>query len=192
VLTSQSRREFLAQAAALWSAAVLSAQQHQHAHSRNETAAYKFTFLDAEELKTLRVLMDRIVPGDDRSSGALGARVDEYVDFIMVHADASLQDTWRKGLKRYSEATAGTTPPEVDSFLEHQAQNEFSPKNDDEAFFVLLKGAITEGFYTSEQGIVNELGYKGMTFVLDPQGCTHPSHRIPDGWRPMLQAHKEA
>jgi hypothetical protein len=191
VLPSQSRREFLAEAIALWSAAVLSAQQHQHAHSRNEKAGYKFAFFDADELRTLRVLMDRIVPGDDRSSGALGACVDEYVDSIMVHADAALQDAWRKGLKRYSEAIAGTTPLEVDLFLERQAQNEFSPKNDDEAFFILLKGAVTEGFYTSEQGIVNELGYKGMTFMLDVQGCTHPSHRIPEGWRPTLRARKE-
>ncbi len=187
----QSRREFLAAAAALWSAAALRAQQHQHAHPSDEKVPYKFSFLDAGERKTLRVLMDRIVPADDRSSGALEACVDEYVDFILIHADASLQETWHKGLKRYGEAITGKSPDEVDKFLEKQARNEFSPANDDETFFVLLKGAVTEGFYTSEQGIKNELGYKGMTFLLDFEGCTHPVHQIPAGWHPMLRDRKE-
>src|SRR5438105_15312739 len=132
----QSRREFLATAAALWSAAVLRAQEHQHAHLRDEKVPYKFSFLDADERKTLRVLMDRIVPADDRSSGALGACLDEYVDFILVHADAPLQETWHKGLKRYGEAIAAKSPDEVDKFLEKQARNEFVPANDDETFFI--------------------------------------------------------
>jgi hypothetical protein len=178
-------------AAALWSAAALRAQQHQHAHASDERVPYKFSFLDADERKTFRMLMDRIVPVDDRSSGALGACVDEYVDFILVHADAPLQETWHKGLKRYGEAMAGKSPDEVDTFLEKQARNEFSPANDDEAFFILLKSAVTEGFYTSEQGITNELGYKGMTFVLDSEGCTHSVHPIPAGWHPMLRDRKE-
>jgi gluconate 2-dehydrogenase gamma chain len=188
---AQSRREFLATAAALWSAAALRAQQHQHAHPSNKKALYRFAFLNAAERRTLRVLMDRIVPADDRSSGALGACVDEYVDFILVHADPPLQETWRKGLKGYGEAIAGSSLDQVDRFLEQQARNEFSPATDDEAFFVLLKAAVTEGFYTSEQGIVNELGYKGLTFALDFDGCPHASHHIPDGWHPLLRDRKE-
>lgn len=187
----QSRREFLATAAALWSAAALRAQQHQHALPSDEKVPYKFSFLDADERRTLRVLMDRLVPADDRSSGALGACVDEYVDFILMHADAPLRETWHKGLKRYGEAIAGKSPDEVDKCLEKQARNEFSPANDDEAFFILLKAAVTEGFYTSEQGIKNELGYKGMTFVLDFEGCTHAVHESPPGWHPMLRERKE-
>ena len=187
----QSRREFLATAAALWSGAVLRAQEHQHAHPPNEKTPYSFAFLNAGERKTLRVLMDRIVPADDRSSGALGACVDEYVDFILVHAEAPLEQTWHEGLKRYGEAIAGNSSSEVDTFLQQQARNEFSPANDDEVFFILLKAAVTEGFYTSEQGIANELGYKGMAFVLDFEGCTHASHHIPDGWHPMLRDRKE-
>ena len=175
----QSRREFVSAAAALWSTAALRAQQHQHAHPSSGKAPYKFSFFDAGERRTLRVLMDRIVPADERSSGALGACVDEYVDFILLHADAPLQETWHKGLERYGEAIAGKSLDQVDQFLEQQARNEFSPATDEEAFFVLLKAAVNEGFYTSEEGIVNELGYKGMAFALDFQGCTHASHPIP-------------
>jgi hypothetical protein len=188
---SQSRREFLREAAALWAAAALRAHEHQHAESATERTVYKFGFLDGQERKTLRRLMDRIVPADDRSSGALGACVDEYVDFILVHADAPLQETWRKGLKGYGEAIAGSGPNDVDRFLAQQARNEFSPTSDDETFFILLKAAVTEGFYSSKEGIVDELGYKGMAFVLEFEGCTHASHRVPEGWRPMLRDRKE-
>jgi Gluconate 2-dehydrogenase subunit 3 len=93
----QSRREFLAKAAALWSAAALRAQEHQHAHPADKEAPYQLAFLEGEERRTLRNLMDRIIPADDRSSGALGACVDEYIDFILGHADAPLQETWHKG-----------------------------------------------------------------------------------------------
>jgi hypothetical protein len=187
----QSRREFLAKAAALWSAALLRAQQHQHEHPSDQRRPYQFAFLNEEERRPLRVLMDRIVPADNRSSGALGARVDEYVDFILLHADVPLQELWRKGLKRYAGAIAGTSAEQVDRFLEQQARNEFAPATDDEAFFILLKSAVTEGFYTSKEAILNELGYQGMAFVLDFEGCTHTSHHVPEGWHPMLRERKE-
>jgi hypothetical protein len=187
-----SRREFLREAAALWAAAALRAHEHEHPQSADERSLYSFAFLDGQERKTLRTLMDRIVPADDRSSGALGACVDEYVDFILVHADAPLQETWRKGLKRYGQAVAGTGANEVDKFLAQQARNEFEPATDNETFFILLKAAVTEGFYTSKEGIVNELGYKGMAFVLDFQGCSHASHHVPEGWHPMLRDRKES
>jgi len=186
-----SRREFLATAAALWSAAVLRAQQHQHEHPSGQRSPYEFAFLDGEERRALRVLMERIVPADSRSSGAIGACVDEYVDFILLHADFPLQQTWRKGLKRYAGAIAASTPDQVDTFLQEQARNEFAPATDDEAFFVLLKSAVTEGFYSSKEGILNELGYKGMAFVLDFEGCTHATHDVPEGWHPMLRERKE-
>lgn len=86
-----SRREFLRETAALWAAAALRAHEHQHAQSPDAKTLYKFVSLDGEERRTLRVLMDRIVPADDRSSGAVGACVDEYIDFILAHADAGDQ-----------------------------------------------------------------------------------------------------
>jgi len=187
----QSRRELLASAAGLWAAAVLRAQEQHHMEAADERRPYKFAFLNAEERNTLRTFMGRLIPADDRSSGAIGAGVDEYVDFILGYADAQLQEAWRRGLKRYGEAAAGSSPNEVDRFLENQARNEFAAATDDETFFVLLKAAVTEGFYTSKEGIVNELGYKGMAFVLDFEGCTHVSHHVPEGWHSRLRARKE-
>jgi len=131
--------------------------------------------------------MSRIIPADDRSAGAVGAKVDEYIDFILSHADPALQETWRGGLDRYGRATAGLNAEEIDAFLAKHARHEFAPVDEDEQFFVLLKAAVTQGFYTSQEGIENELGYKGMSFLLDFPGCTHTAHEVPPAYKPALR-----
>lgn len=78
-----------------------------------------------------------------------------------------MQNIWRRGLESYRGAIAGKSERDVDAFLEKLAQNEFAPNNGNEIFFVILKAVVTERFYTSEVGIEQELGHKGMTFLLD-------------------------
>jgi len=189
----KSRRDFIVTVGVLWQTAVLRAYEHSHSSdSARATAPYTFAFLKKQQRETLRSLMARIIPADERSPGAVGARVDEYVDFVLLHADRDVQQTWQSGLSRYGAATAGQSAAELDSFLEKQAVHEFAPRNDDETFFVILKAVIAEGFYTSEVGINQELGYKGMTFLMDFPGCTHSSHHAPEGWHPILRQPKEA
>jgi Gluconate 2-dehydrogenase subunit 3 len=181
-----SRREFLLTATILWQSAVARAQ-HSQSHTPAPANDYRFVFLDLGSRRILRVLMARIVPADGRSGGAVGAKVDEYIDYILTHAEAALQEQWRSGLQRYRSSIEGLDGSAVDSLLSTHAANEFQPLTEDERFFVLLKYAVTEGFYTSEEGIDKELGYRGMGFVLDFVGCTHARHEAPARWRPMLR-----
>jgi len=183
-----SRRSFLLAAAALWQSSRLRAYQHRHELEPGQNQnPYRFSFLDDVQRGTLRSLLSRIVPADERSTGAVGAKVDQYVDFVLSHADNTTKDLWRNGLTRYAAAIGGKTSDGIDLFLEEQSQHEFAPKTADQIFFVLLKTATVEGFYTSEEGIDHELGYKGMTFLLDFNGCTHTQHVAPEGWRPTLR-----
>ena len=187
-----SRRAFVLATAALWQAAVLRAHEHSHLlETAHSAAPYTFSFLNEDQKETLRLLMARMIPADERSAGAAGAKVDEYIDFILFHADPPIQKTWKQGLASYRAATAGKSAAEVDSFLEKHAVREFAPTNDDETFFVILKAVITEGFYTSAMGINQELGYKGMTFLMDFPGCAHSGHHAPEGWHPILRQPKE-
>jgi len=181
-------------AVTLWRAASARAQEHRHATSGSAAAAapYRFVFLDPGERGTLRVVMDRLVPADERSAGAVGARVDEYVDFVLALADHATREIWRKGLRRYGRAIRGKTPGEIDRFLNEQSRDEFVPRSEDEQFFVFLKIAVTEGFYTSEEGIVKELGYVGMAFVLEFPGCPHEEHSVPTDYKPILRQAEEA
>lgn len=190
-MNCSSRREFLAAGLALWQAASLRAGQQgqeSRAASRQEDG---LVFLNARRREVLRLLMDRIVPADARSAGAAGAQVDDYIDFVLPHADPELQEIWQQGLDRYGSAIQSESAAGIDRFLTRQAAAEFSPQTEDERFFVHLKTAVTEGFYTSEEGVSKELGYKGMTFELDFRGCTHAGHKVPAGYRPLLRSAEE-
>jgi hypothetical protein len=191
-MTGESRREFLVAAISLWQAAALRAQEQRLTNPATSRQNNGFVFLDARGREVLRRLMDRIVPPDERSGGAIGAKVDEYIDFVLGHADAPLQDAWRKGLDRYGRAIESKDGAGIDAFLADQARSEFSPHTENEQFFVYLKTAVAEGFYTSEEGISKELGYKGMTFEMDFQGCTHTDHNAPPDYKPLLRSVEKA
>jgi hypothetical protein len=44
-----------------------------------------------------------------------------------------------------------------------------------------MKELTIEGYYRSEAGMFEELGFAGNTFLTEFDGCTHPEHL---GWRP--------
>ncbi len=45
-----------------------------------------------------------------------------------------------------------------------------------QAHFKLLKDMTVDYYYSTEAGLVTELGYKGNTYLSDFPGCTHPEH----------------
>ncbi len=193
-MSSESRRGFVCTVVVgLWQAASARArQQNQTTPLRNSATAKTPAFLNPLQRGVLVRLMDRMIPADERSAGAVGAKVDEYVDFILLHADPALQRAWRDGLDSYGIAIAAKDGAGIDDFLTQQARREFSPATESERFFVYLKVAVTEGFYTSEEGVSRELGYLGMTFDMDPTGCTHAAHTVPTGYKPLLRAPETA
>jgi hypothetical protein len=186
-----TRRDFLAVAAVAWSRAAEAALAPAHARAQAtapvvSAAAPGARFLTEEERATLRLLAGVLIPPDERSGGAPAARVDEYIDLVLGHAESSLQGRWRTGLAHY----AGRSAREAETLLREAGQAEFNPVTDEQEFFVLLKGAVVEGFYTSEEGIEKELGYQGMSFVLEFPGCQHDNHPRPVDFQPALRERK--
>lgn len=165
----QSRRGFLALAlAASWERALHAAAQ------QTPPAVPSFRFFTAPELATVRRFAAVIVPADDRSGGAAAARVEEYTDFVLTHAEPALQTAWRRGLAQWS------AEPAAELLL-----SRLSTAND--RFFYLFRDAVTEAFYTSEEGILKELGYQGLAHLREFPGCTHESHPIPANYKPALR-----
>ena len=63
-------------------------QAHQHAEAATATAQatktpFKPKFFSAHEYATVRMLVDIVIPKDDRSGSATDAGVPEFMDFIM-------------------------------------------------------------------------------------------------------------
>ena len=44
-------------------------------------------------------------------------------------------------------------------------------------FYRLVKEMTVEGFYSSRVGLMDVLEYKGLTFLPEFPGCTHPEHQ---------------
>src|SRR5262249_58050249 len=134
------------------------------ARAQAAPAAYKRKFFTAHEYATVGVLVDLIIPRDERSGSATDAGVPEFIDFMMVDQPRR-QIAMRGGLalldrlsqdrtgKRFVAATdrerravldeiAYTTNP--DPGLSHAV-----------AFFSSVRDLTATGFFTSKMGIAD-------------------------------------
>jgi gluconate 2-dehydrogenase gamma chain len=158
-----------------------------HAHrmaqaARNAApAGAPFTpkFFTPHEYETVRVLVDLIIPRDERSGSATEAGVPEFMDFIVADQPAR-QTAMRGGLawldvecqKRFDKtfldcAAAQRTavlddiawPQRVKPALAHGA-----------AFFSSFRDLTATGFWTTKMGI-EDLQYLGNKYVAEWNGC---------------------
>ena len=131
------------------------------------------------QFATLELLVDAIIPTDDRSPGAKQARVADYIDLLVSEGDRRLSLEWLGGLTaldgeaaaRFRAPFAKLTAAQVDAILQTISRNEKSPQTPLEAFFVMAKQATIRGYYTSKIGIHDELHYKGNVFLKEFVGC---------------------
>ncbi len=149
------------------------------ARIQETNAAPQLKVLSPSQFETLEVLVDAIIPTDDRSPGAKQARVADYVDLLLSEGDRQLALQWMGGLAALdAEATArfrvpfsGLGADRVDAILQTISRNEKSPQTVLETFFVMAKQATIRGYYTSEIGIHQDLRYKGNQFLREFVGC---------------------
>jgi hypothetical protein len=132
-----------------------------------------------ETTKGFDLLVDAIIPTDERSPGAREARVTDYIDLLLSEADAELRQQWVDGLAAVdAEASAKAGAPvakltaaQVESLLTALSVNERQPQTAAERFFVMTKRATIQGYYSSEIGIHKDLRYKGNQVLPEFHGC---------------------
>jgi len=163
-----------------------------HAAPPAEPAApYSPQFFKPEEFQTVKALTEMIIPTDDQP-GAKEARVADYIDFV-VFASAefrpSLQREWSAGLvwlekesrKRHSAPFRELSPADRERLLTEMSLPERDRSTDASnpgfSFYRLVKEMTVEGFYTSRVGLIDVLGYQGLTYLSEFPGCTHPEHQ---------------
>lgn len=141
-------------------------------------------FFSAQQVQTLAVVSDLIIPDDDHSPGARAARVHEYMDTIVSESDWKTKQLWAEGLAaldatakaQLGKAFLECTAAQQVALLDRISKNEDHPATIEEQFFAAVKRATIDGYYTSEIGIHNELEYQGNTALADFPGCRHPQH----------------
>ena len=150
---------------------------------------YVPSFFKPDEFKTVESLAELIIPSDD-TPGAKEAQVACYIDFIVSAAaefEPSLQLEWTQGLKvvdslsreKYQRTFHEISTDDQKALLMAMSlpEREAGTTHAGFEFYRLVKDMTVEGFYTSRIGLVDVLGYKGLAFLNEFPGCTHPEHQ---------------
>lgn len=142
--------------------------------------SYTPKFFTAHEWETVRVLVDLILPRDERSGSATDAGVPEFMDFLMSdpeeddRARESRQTGMRGGLawidsecrRRFGRSFLEGSDAEHRSLLDEIA---YAKESHGSSFFAGFRDLTASGFWSSEMG-VEDLGYVGNKFAPDWQG----------------------
>jgi hypothetical protein len=170
-------------AALVWTPAEAE-QAHEHAAAAQAQAAktatvFKPKFFTAHEYATVAVLVDLIIPRDDRSGSATDAGVPAFMDFMMIDQPRR-QVAMRGGLAlvdRLSIARVGKPFVNGSDAQRRQLLDEIAyTSNPDSglshsvAFFSSFRDLTASGFWSTKTGIA-DLQYQGNVFVDEWAGC---------------------
>ena len=139
-------------------------------------------FFNNHEWRTVRVLVDYIIPRDKRSGSATDAKVPEYIDYLLSEKDASLntQTAWRGGLawidteahNRFGRTFIQATDAQRRQILDDIAYpDKAKPEmRHGVAFFNRLRDMTASGFFSSAMGW-QDVQYIGNVFNPGYDGC---------------------
>jgi gluconate 2-dehydrogenase gamma chain len=148
------------------------------------TTAQQPRFFDVQEMETISIIADLILPSDEHSPGAKEAGVPSFIDLIVSESPVETRAFWRNGIvainklseKEFAKTFNAATVEQQVSLLKAISKNEYKPTRIEERFFIAIKGLTVDGYYTSQIGIHQELQYKGNAYLKNFVGCTHPEH----------------
>jgi hypothetical protein len=132
------------------------------------------TFLTAAELGWLASITEAIIPRTD-TPGAIDAGVPAFIDRRLA-ASPQFADTFRTGMKAFDAAAQSRFGAPFPALTVSQ-QLELLNANAEEPFVRMIKGLTIDGYYSSKEGLSQELGWHGNTYLTEFKGCTHPEHQ---------------
>jgi len=140
--------------------------KEEMAHYKEETS---YTFFTPEEMVTIAVLADIIIPKDDVSGSATDAKVPDFIEFIVKDMPEH-QVPMRGGLKwldlqsfnRYQNAFTDCSQQQQIEMVDAIAYPKKAKPEMQQgvSFFSLMRNLTATGFYTTEMG-GKDVGYMG-------------------------------
>jgi hypothetical protein len=145
-------------------------------------------YFSQADWETISKLADLIIPRTD-TAGAVDAGVPHWIDYH-VAKEPALQEKFKQGLAYLAEQAHTVNGSSFTALTEAQQNAILQALSTDtdtakSGFFKTVKDLTIDGYYSSEQGLVKELDFKGNTFRASFPGCTHPEH-----W-PTAETHQE-
>jgi len=148
--------------------------------SRRSSTPYAPQFFTPHEYDTARILVDLIIPRDERSGSATDAGVPEFMDTLLAEQPEASQTAIRGGLAwldtecrerfgmSFLDAGEGQRREVLDDIAwPARARPELSHGV---AFFNRFRDLTASGFWSSRMG-VEDLHYIGNTVVSEWTGC---------------------
>jgi len=136
-------------------------------------------FFTDHEHRTVRALVDLILPRDERSGSATDAGVPEFLDFMMID-QPERQIAMRGGLawmdlecrERFGKSFVDCSAEQHEALLDLLAWPDSAPEEISHgvAFFTGFRDLTATGFFTSKMGF-DDLRYRGNEFVTEWKGC---------------------
>jgi len=130
-----------------------------------------YTYFTPEEMKTITILGDIIIPKDGVSGSASDAKVPDFIEFI-VKDQPDYKVPMRGGIRwldmqclnRYKNSFADCNQQQQMEMVDEIAwPKKAKPEmHQGVKFFNLMRDLVSTGFYTSEMG-VKDVGYVGNT-----------------------------
>jgi hypothetical protein len=141
-------------------------------------------FFSEAELRTIGAIAERIIPRTD-TPGALDAGVPAYIDFVVAR-NATLQRILREGLawldseaeRQFAKGFAALENAQQIALLRplSDAVDAGEDKAASAIFFRAMKSLTADGYYTSQAGLLQELGYAGNAALAEFPECSIPEH----------------
>ena len=130
----------------------------------------------------MRLLVDLIIPKDERSGSATDAGVPEFMDFMMTDRP-QMQEPMRGGLawldgecrERFGAAFVDASDPQRRALLDDIAwpARAKPAMSQGVAFFTRFRDLTASGFWSSKPGVA-DLPSIGNTVVPEWRGCPEP------------------
>jgi len=155
------------------------AEVHRRVRAARTLARYDPKFFGAHEWDTVRLLVDLVIPRDERSGSATDAGVPEFMDFVMTD-QLGRQTAMRGGLawldheceRRYGATFVACEAAQRTALLDDIAWPDRARPEVSQgvAFFNAFRDLTASGFWSSKMG-VEDLKYLGNVVVPEWKGC---------------------
>jgi len=144
-----------------------------------QAASHKPRNFTQEEFELLETLVEMIIP-ESETPGAAAAGVHRIIDLDLTLA---LEDGGEEATKQLAALKSGLGELSAEGFAAKDEQERvavltaYSKASGARGeFFETLKGLTVDAYYSTEIGLIQELGYKGNTYLPEFPGCQHKEH----------------
>jgi hypothetical protein len=170
----------------------LSALSRQQAHTHaaeSAIAAQDWTprVLSAPQNEMVITLSELIIP-ETTTPGAKATLVNRFIDTVLAGAPAKDRDSFLAGLTWMDArskalfgkdllAASGAEQTALLTRLSRELSAQDAADRQGVEFFKALKAMTINGYYTTEVGLMKELGDDGVLAQAEFKGCDHPAHQ---------------